>query len=260
MLAEPASLANIPRLMTAYYTTRTGCRRPRAEGRVRHLGPSRLGALPPRSTRRISSRSLRPSASIAGARPSTGPLFLGIDTHALSEVGAGSALEVLTAHGVDVMLDDRQGYTPTPVVSHAILTLQPRPRAGLADGIVVTPSHNPPEDGGFKYNPPHGGPADTNVTRWIRTAPTRCCGRLHGVERIPFERRAARHDASPRLPGALRRGPRQRGRPATPCAARDCARRRSAGRRRRPLLGAIASATGCRSPSSATWSIPPSAS
>ena len=97
-----------------------------------------------------------------------GPLFLGIDTHALSESALASALEVLAAHEVDVMIDDRGGYTPTPVISHAILTYNRGRAGGLADGIVVTPSHNPPEDGGFKYNPPNGGPADTNVTGWIQ--------------------------------------------------------------------------------------------
>src|SRR5215813_9238676 len=97
----------------------------------------------------------------------TGPLFLGMDTHALSEPAFVSALEVLAAHGVEVMIDHDGGYTPTPVISHAILTYNRGRATGLADGIVITPSHNPPEDGGFKYNPPHGGPADTDATGWI---------------------------------------------------------------------------------------------
>jgi phosphoglucomutase len=96
-----------------------------------------------------------------------GPLFLGRDTHALSEPATRTALEVLGAHGVDVMVDDDDGFTPTPVISHAILTHNRGAGKGTADGIVVTPSHNPPEDGGFKYNPPHGGPAGTEVTAWI---------------------------------------------------------------------------------------------
>jgi phosphoglucomutase len=96
-----------------------------------------------------------------------GPLFLGRDTHALSEPAARTVVEVLTAHGVDVVVDDRDGPTPTPVISHAILTHNRAGAGGSADGIVVTPSHNPPEDGGIKYNPPHGGPADTTVTGWI---------------------------------------------------------------------------------------------
>jgi phosphoglucomutase len=96
-----------------------------------------------------------------------GPLFLGRDTHALSRPAFHVALEVLAANGVTVMIDDHDGYTPTPVISHAILTYNRSRTAGLADGIVITPSHNPPEDGGFKYNPPHGGPAETGITTWI---------------------------------------------------------------------------------------------
>ena len=96
-----------------------------------------------------------------------GPLFLGIDTHALSVPAFASALEVLAANGVEVMIAEGDEYTPTPVISHAILTYNRGSKTGLADGIVITPSHNPPHDGGFKYNPPNGGPADTVVTGWI---------------------------------------------------------------------------------------------
>ena len=96
-----------------------------------------------------------------------GPLFLGRDTHGLSEPAWATALEVLAAHDVTVLVDDRDRYTPTPVVSHAILRANRGRTSGLADGIVVTPSHNPPYDGGFKYNPPHGGPADTDATKAI---------------------------------------------------------------------------------------------
>ncbi len=118
-----------------------------------------------------------------------GPLFLGIDTHALSGPASASALEVLAANGVDVMLAQGDEYTPTPAVSHAILTHNRGRTAGLADGIVVTPSHNPPEDGGFKYNPPHGGPAETGVTRWIEAAANELLERgLSGVERVPLAR------------------------------------------------------------------------
>ena len=98
-----------------------------------------------------------------------GPLFLGRDTHALSQPAFRTAVEVLVAHGVEVAVDSEDGYTPTPAVSHAILTHNARGGA-RADGVVITPSHNPPEDGGFKYNPPHGGPADTDVTRQIQDA------------------------------------------------------------------------------------------
>jgi phosphoglucomutase len=116
-------------------------------------------------------------------------LFLGIDTHALSESAFASALEVLAANGIDVMIDDRDAYTPTPVISHAILRYNRGRSSGLADGIVITPSHNPPEDGGFKYNPPHGGPADTDVTGWIQEqANALLADGLRSVKRIPFER------------------------------------------------------------------------
>ena len=117
-----------------------------------------------------------------------GPLFLGIDTHALSVPACASALEVLAANGVDVMLAEHDEYTPTPAVSHAILTHNLGRSTGLADGIVVTPSHNPPEDGGFKYNPPHGGPAETDVTRWIEAEANDFLTRgLQGVKRVPVE-------------------------------------------------------------------------
>jgi phosphoglucomutase len=130
----------------------------------------------------------------------TGPLFLGIDTHALSEPARASALEVLTANGVEVMLAEGDEYTPTPVISHAILTYNRGQDKGWADGIVITPSHNPPDSGGFKYNPPNGGPADTGVTGWIEArANALLKDALKDVKRISCESalRAAtthRHD------------------------------------------------------------------
>ena len=129
-----------------------------------------------------------------------GPLFLGIDTHALSVPACATALEVLAAHGVDVMLAEHDEYTPTPAVSHAVLCYNRGRTAGLADGIVVTPSHNPPADGGFKYNPPNGGPADTAATSWIEACANELMEKgLAGVTRVPYEKavRAAtthRHD------------------------------------------------------------------
>src|SRR5512143_4064876 len=121
-----------------------------------------------------------------------GPLFSGRDTHALSEPAFRSALEVMGAHGLDVRVDAADGYTPTPVISHAILTHNRDRREHLADGIVVTPSHNPPEDGGFKYNPPNGGPADTDVTGWIgEQANALLATAVEEVERVPFERARA---------------------------------------------------------------------
>jgi phosphoglucomutase len=133
-----------------------------------------------------------------GSRGIGGPLFLGRDTHALSEPAFMTALEVLAAKGVAVMIDKDDGYTPTPAISHAILTWNRGRTSGLADGIVITPSHNPPEDGGFKYNPPHGGPADTDITRWIEDrANQHLADGLKAVQRISYEsaRRAAQaHD------------------------------------------------------------------
>ncbi|MGA2412525.1 MAG: phosphoglucomutase (alpha-D-glucose-1,6-bisphosphate-dependent) [Candidatus Binataceae bacterium] len=117
----------------------------------------------------------------------SGPLFLGIDTHALSEPAFVSALEVLAANGVGVMIDRDRGYTPTPVISHEILKYNRGRTAGLADGIVITPSHNPPADGGFKYNPPSGGPADTQVTKWIEATANELLGsEWRKVPRVAF--------------------------------------------------------------------------
>jgi phosphoglucomutase len=118
-----------------------------------------------------------------------GPLFLGLDTHALSAPACATALEVLAANGVDVMLAERDEYTPTPAVSHAILCYNRDRTAGLADGIVITPSHNPPDNGGFKYNPPGGGPADGAITKWIEARANELLERrLEGVKRIPYAR------------------------------------------------------------------------
>ncbi len=116
-----------------------------------------------------------------------GPLFIGIDTHALSEPAFDSAIEVLAANGVEVMIDEQDSFTPTPVVSHAILTYNRGRKTGLADGVVITPSHNPPEDGGFKYNPPNGGPADSDITTWIQNKANEFLGDgLKGVRKISF--------------------------------------------------------------------------
>jgi phosphoglucomutase len=118
-----------------------------------------------------------------------GPLYLGRDTHALSMSAFMTALEVLTANGVSSMIDDETGYTPTPAISHAILTHNRGRTSSLADGIVITPSHNPPEDGGFKYNPPTGGPADTAITRWIQDrANDLLASGANRVPRVPYQR------------------------------------------------------------------------
>src|SRR5271157_1852378 len=116
-----------------------------------------------------------------------GPLFMGKDTHALSGPAQRTALEVLAANNIETMIQQDDGFTPTPVVSHAILAYNRGRSKGLADGIVVTPSHNPPEDGGFKYNPPNGGPADTDVTKWIENRANELLRTGNaGVKRVPF--------------------------------------------------------------------------
>jgi len=189
--ADRSMLANIPQLMTAYYT-----RKPDASIREQRVAFGTSGHRGSALTSAFNEdHILAITQAICTYRRQEGidgPLFLGIDTHALSESALASALEVLAAHEVDVMIDDRGGYTPTPVISHAILTYNRGRTGGLADGIVVTPSHNPPEDGGFKYNPPNGGPADTNVTGWIQDqANALLVDGLRGVKRVPLER--ARH-------------------------------------------------------------------
>ncbi len=197
--AEPSDLVNVPRLVTSYYASHPdpAVRSERvAFGTSGHRGSAFDRAFNEAHILAITQAICR----YRRAHRIDGPLFLGIDTHALSAPAFASALEVLAANGVEVMLDDHDGYTPTPVVSHAILTYNRGRTTGLADGIVVTPSHNPPEDGGFKYNPPHGGPAGSDVTRWIEdTANAFLTDELRGVQRIPLERalRAAtthRHD------------------------------------------------------------------
>src|SRR6267378_7007218 len=123
-----------------------------------------------------------------------GPLYLGRDTHALSEPAWASALEVLAANGVEVMIDQDGGYTPTPVISHAILSYNRGRTAALADGIVITPSHNPPEDGGIKYNPPHGGPADTAATGWIEKRANELLGKPETIARTGRSGTREEHD------------------------------------------------------------------
>jgi phosphoglucomutase len=123
----------------------------------------------------------------AGAKVE-GPLFMGMDTHAVSLPAQKTALEVLAANGVDVFIQREEGYTPTPAISHAILTFNRGRSEGLSDGIVITPSHNPPQDGGFKYNPTHGGPADVEVTRFIQDRANALLGNLAGVKRVPLEK------------------------------------------------------------------------
>ena len=163
-------LVNVPRLITAYYTEHPDAAEP--SQRVSFGTSGHRGSAFERSFNEDHILAITQAiCQYRAENGADGPLFLAADTHALSEPAFATALEVLAANGVEVMIDQDRGYTPTPVLSHAILTYN-RPggvarTAGLADGIVITPSHNPPDDGGFKYNPPHGGPADTEVTDWI---------------------------------------------------------------------------------------------
>jgi phosphoglucomutase len=197
--AEPSDLANVPRLVTAYYALRPDPAVPAqrvAFGTSGHRGAALDTAFNEAHILAIT----QAICLYRRGQGIDGPLFLGIDTHALSEPAFATALEVLAANGVTVRIDDQAGYTPTPVISHAILVHNRGRTTGLADGIVITPSHNPPGDGGFKYNPPTGGPADTHVTRWIQDkANALLAADLEGIKRMPFERarRAAttqRHD------------------------------------------------------------------
>jgi phosphoglucomutase len=168
-------LVDVPKLVTAYYTAR-----PDASDAAQRVS---FGTSGHRGSSFHSSFNeghiLAITQAICQYRRQNGvdgPLFLAKDTHALSEPAFASALEVLAANGVAVMVDQDLGYTPTPTLSHAILTYNRGRKAALADGIVITPSHNPPEDGGFKYNPPHGGPADTVATNWIENRANQILG------------------------------------------------------------------------------------
>jgi len=189
--AEASMLVDIGRLVDAYYDIHPDPDVPSqavAFGTSGHRGSSLDGSF-------NEDHILATSEAICRYRKSkgiTGPLFIGKDSHALSDPATRTALEVLVANGVSVLVDSADGLTPTPSISHAILTYNRDRTDGLADGIVVTPSHNPPEDGGFKYNPPNGGPADTDVTGAIQTDANELLrAGLKGVARVPFERAVA---------------------------------------------------------------------
>ena len=194
----PASiLVNVPRLVTAYYAEHPDLSI--AAERVAFGTSGHRGSAFDRTFNEAHILAITQAiCSYRRAHRIEGPLFMGMDTHALSEPAFVSALEVLAANGVEVMMDRDCAYTPTPVISHAILRYNRGRKSGLADGIIVTPSHNPPEDGGFKYNPPTGGPADTGVTSWIeQTANALLAEDLRAVRRMPYER--ARRAASTHL-------------------------------------------------------------
>ncbi|TDU03022.1 phosphoglucomutase [Streptomyces sp. 846.5] len=189
--AQPGDLVDVARLVTAYYALTPDLADPAqrvAFGTSGHRGSSFNTAF---NEAHIAATS-QAVCDYRARQGTTGPLFLGIDTHALSEPARATALEVLAANGVTVLIDTGDGYTPTPAVSHAIVAHNRGRTSDLADGIVVTPSHNPPGDGGFKYNPPHGGPADSTATSWIQDRANELIEKgMSEVRRIPYTRALA---------------------------------------------------------------------
>ena len=182
--APPEMLVNIPRLVAAYYSTHPDAADPAQRvtfGTSGHRGTSTDGSFNEDHILAI----CQAISEYRAGQGITGPLFAGMDTHALSEPALSTAIEVFAANGVNLIVQRGRGYTPTPVVSHAILTWNRDSAPARADGVVITPSHNPPEDGGFKYNPPEGGPADTGTTKWIQDrANELLAAGLRGVKRL----------------------------------------------------------------------------
>jgi phosphoglucomutase len=189
--AGPEDLVDVAQLVTAYYALHPDPAEPGqrvAFGTSGHRGTSLATSF---NEAHIAATSQAICEYRAG-QGTDGPLFMGADTHALSEPAKVTALEVFAANGVTVLIDSADGYTPTPAVSHAILTYNRGRTSGLADGVVVTPSHNPPTDGGFKYNPPNGGPAASQATSWIQDRANEIiAGGLKDVRRIPYARALA---------------------------------------------------------------------
>ena len=184
---EPRLLVNVPKLITAYYTDVPDPSIPAQ--RVSFGTSGHRGSALQKAFNEWHILAITQAICLYRKQQQTdGPLFLGMDTHALSTPAFASSLEVLAANDVEVMIAEDDEYTPTPAISHAILTYNRGRKTGLADGIVITPSHNPPDDGGFKYNPPNGGPAETGITNWIeKTANQFLENALQGTKRIPFE-------------------------------------------------------------------------
>ena len=188
MPADPALLVNVPKLVTAYYADIPDASAP--EQQVVFGTSGHRGSAFEKSFNEWHILAITQAICLYRSQQNIdGPLFLGMDTHALSEPALASALEVLAANDIEVMLAEGDEYTPTPAVSLAILTYNRGRKTGLADGIVITPSHNPPHDGGFKYNPPNGGPAESGITDWIGTKANEFLkSGLKGVKRIPLEK------------------------------------------------------------------------
>lgn len=187
-LAPSSLLVSVPKLVTSYYTEIPDPTIPSqriAFGTSGHRGSSCNKSFNEWHILAIS----QAICEYRALHQINGPLFLGMDTHALSEPALASAIEVLAANGVDIMLAENDEYTPTPVISHAILTYNRGRKTQLADGIIITPSHNPPSEGGFKYNPPNGGPAEQNITNWIEKKANEFLeNNLSGVKRISYEK------------------------------------------------------------------------
>ncbi|MCM2680791.1 phosphoglucomutase (alpha-D-glucose-1,6-bisphosphate-dependent) [Echinimonas agarilytica] len=191
--AETQDLCNVPRLLTDYYLAKPDVSNPAqkvAFGTSGHRGSSLKQSF-------TETHILAISQAIVDYRKeqgTNGPMFVGMDTHALSEAALCSAIEVLVGNGIEVRVQQDRGYTPTPVISHAILAYNAEKPAEVADGVVITPSHNPPEDGGFKYNPPNGGPADSEATNWIQDRANDLIAiELEGIGYTPFDE-AWQHD------------------------------------------------------------------
>jgi phosphoglucomutase len=187
-LAKASDLVDVPKLLTAYYEDRPDPHVP--EQRVIFGTSGHRGSSFERSFNEWHILAISQAICLYRQQQKIdGPLFLGIDTHALSRPALASALEVLAANGVDVMLSAKDDFTPTPVISHAILGYNHGRKSGLADGIVITPSHNPPDSGGFKYDPPHGGPAEGSITSWIESKANEFLeNNLKGVARVLLEK------------------------------------------------------------------------
>ena len=189
--APESILVNIPRLISTYYSNHADAREISQRvsfGTSGHRGNSFLNSFNEDHILCIT----QAICNYRKANGTSGPLFMGFDTHALSEPAFISALEVLAANGVETMISREMNYTPTPAISHAILAYNKGRSSGLADGIVITPSHNPPDNGGIKYNPPNGGPADTNITAWIADSANEFLANGNrGVLRMSYEK--ARH-------------------------------------------------------------------
>src|SRR5271156_5446621 len=185
-LAQPEDLVDLPHLVTSYYSIEPDAGDVAQQvvfGTSGHRGSALNGAFNEAHILAITQAIVEYRA----AHGTTGPLFIGRDTHGLSEPAWVSALEVLAGNEVVAVIDSADRYTPTPTISHAILTYNRGRTEALADGIVVTPSHNPPPDGGFKYNPPNGGPADVDATGWIEQTANGFIGQgLDGVKRVTY--------------------------------------------------------------------------